>query len=127
MPLKREDTAKRFWSRYVSDRVAYMPVKRFRDWVDSLPRDEFFAMIDANNTPHRPRKSAVSKKTQPPRSIPNQLSSDDLCKQLAAIAAFNRHNNPKAADAVYRAIRTLQALDAAAISAGILAGGADHP
>jgi hypothetical protein len=51
---------------------------------------------------------------------PALVRSDNICKELSLIAAFNLHDEPETAEKVYRAIRQLQLLDAAAEKAGIL-------
>jgi hypothetical protein len=53
------------------------------------------------------------------KSVPRKMSSVDLCKALSGIAAF--HVEDKAAQMkIYEAIRRLQALEKAAIDAGLL-------
>jgi hypothetical protein len=48
-----------------------------------------------------------------------QMSSDDLCKALSGIAAFHVEDDIAQAK-IYEAIRRLQAMEKAAIDAGIL-------
>jgi hypothetical protein len=123
MTRKKTTVAWSFWQRYMRDGVVNMPVAAFREWVDTLPCDEFFAVIDAHarNPAHRcPKRSGGKVRKPHARSKPTPIKGDELCKQLACIAAFNLSDRPKAADAIYRAIRTLQAMDAGAIAEGIL-------
>lgn len=61
---------------------------------------------------------AKAKKKKPP-FLPLPSETKELCMQLAGIAAFHVQD-PKAQAAIYKAVRTLQQLDAAAIEAGIL-------
>lgn len=110
-----------FWQRYQKDHVATMSHHQFGDWLDHLPLPEFLAMIDA----HGPTKQ-TTKGQKPARhqrktpSLPLAIKSDDICKELVCIAAFNLFDSPDAQKKVYRAVRALQKLDAAAVEAGIL-------
>ncbi len=63
------------------------------------------------------------KKPKRPASKPMLMLSDELCKQLVAMAAFSLHDNPKAQQLIYKAVRQLQLLDAEAMKAGILPAG----
>ncbi len=63
------------------------------------------------------------KKLVKPKSRPALTRSDDLCKQLVAMAAFNLQGNDHAQQVIYKAVRQLQLLDAAAVKAGILPAG----
>lgn len=47
------------------------------------------------------------------------VRSDELCKRLVAIAAFNLYDEPEAQKVIYSAVRTLQRLDAEAAKIGI--------
>ena len=64
------------------------------------------------------KKKKVAKRAVA-RSSPRKMSTYDLCLSLSCIAAFNL-DGPKAQAQIYEAIRRLQALDAAAIEAGII-------
>ena len=60
------------------------------------------------------------RKPERPKPKPPALKrSDDLCRALVRIAAFNLHDSPEAQMAIYKAVRQLQLLDAAAEAAGI--------
>ncbi len=61
------------------------------------------------------KKKAVKRKPTPPR----KMSSDELCKSLASVAAFQLVDEVSRLK-IYEAIRRLQLLDAAAIEADIL-------
>lgn len=65
------------------------------------------------------KRTKPKKKLAKPKSVPRLVRSDELCKRLVAIAAFHI-DDPKAQATVYRAVRQLQLLDAAAVKAGIL-------
>jgi len=65
------------------------------------------------------------KKVKRKQLRPALVRSDELCKRLVIMAAFNLHSNPEARALVYQAVRQLRRLDAAAIKAGILS--ADDP
>lgn len=55
-----------------------------------------------------------------PKSKPALVRSDELCKHLVTMAAFNLYGNPKAQALIYKAVRQLQLLDIEAVKAGIL-------
>ena len=62
--------------------------------------------------PKKPKRNARP-------AVPRRMSSIDLCKSLACIAAF--HVEDKAAQMkIYEAVRRLQMLEKAAIDAGML-------
>lgn len=110
-----------FWQRYQKDHVATMSHRQFGDWLNHLPLPEFLAMIDA----HGQAKQTI-KRQKPTRHqrktpiLPSQIKSDDICKELVCMAAFHLFDSPDAQKKVYRAVRALQQLDAAAVEAGIL-------
>lgn len=66
----------------------------------------------------------LKKKKPKPRQIasspPKKMTTDELCKHLACLAAFNLDGRPQQQMKVYEAIRRLQMMDDAAIRAGIL-------
>lgn len=55
----------------------------------------------------KPKKPTLTREAAIASTIP-------LCKELVTMAAFQLHDNPKATEQIYRAVRTLQTLANAA-------------
>lgn len=109
-----------FCRRYEQDGVSAMTKNRFGAWVNDLPRHEFFAMIDLHRPIRRPIRNRCRRVVARVREKPTPTSSDELCKALVCIAAFDLNDNLAAQLKIYEAVRTLQLLDQQAIAAGIL-------
>jgi hypothetical protein len=66
-----------------------------------------------------PLKKQKIAKRRKPSTPPRRMSTKDLCKSLAGVAAFHVEDG-SAQLKIYEAIRRLQMLDAAGVEAGIL-------
>lgn len=84
-----------FKDRYERNHVIEMTPEQWGEWVNGLPISEFMAMMDLHDT----------RKTRPKGA---QIDRDELCKQLAGIAAFQLFNKPVAQGIINEAIRAIQ-------------------
>lgn len=109
-----------FCRRYEQDGVRAMSKRQFWIWVNTLPSEEFFAMVDLRHPVRRPIRNRNRRVVARVREKPAPTNSDALCKALVCIAAFNLNDNPTAQLKVYEAVRTLQLLDQQAVAAGLL-------